>query len=310
MREYLKAAALIIIGLLLLAPVGCKSKPVAATVNGEKVYIEDINKQLANLEKQHAGAFQGTEGAKMKKDFTKRILDNLIVQELILQEAKKKKLTASDAEVDKKMAQVKQMFKTDAEYKKALKDQGMSEKDLTKNLTNQIMMEKMSNLITGDPKASEAEIKKQYEANKAQYQEPEQVKAAHILVDSEETAKDIKNQVDKGGDFAELAKKYSKDTATKDKGGELGQFKKGTMVKEFEEAAFGMKAGKVSDPIKSQFGFHLIKVIEKIPARQKTLNEVKKEISDQIKKTIASDKFKKYSDGLRAKANVKVQMAL
>lgn len=310
MRTYYRVAAMVMVVILLAIPLGCKPKGVAATVNGEKIYVDEVQKQLDGVESQHAGAFEGEQGEAMKKEFTQRIIDNLVIEKLLLAEAKKKKITASKAEIDAKREQVKAMFATEEEFKDAVKNEGFDEKGLTANLEKQIIMEKISKEITKGVKVTDKQVKAEYDKNKAQYLTEEAIEASHILVDSEESAKKLKEQLDDGADFAELAKQNSKDEGSKAQGGALGEFKKGQMVKEFEEAAFVMKVGDVSDPIKSQFGYHIIKVTKKIPPKQKTFEEVKKEVSDQVKNTLAGEKFKAYTNKLKEKATIEIKLVI
>ncbi|MCI2429706.1 peptidylprolyl isomerase [Candidatus Acetothermia bacterium] len=146
------------------------------------------------------------------------------------------------------------------------------------------------NEVVGYLLVSDEEIKAQYEANKGKYATPE-VKARHILVSVEPNAseesvnaarakiEEIKKQLDKGADFAELANKYSDDKGNADDGGDLGWFGRGRMVKEFEEAAFALEVGKVSEPVKTQFGFHLIQVDEK---RVRGFEEAKEDVQRDL----------------------------
>nr|WP_303740754.1 peptidylprolyl isomerase [Lutispora saccharofermentans] len=134
---------------------------------------------------------------------------------------------------------------------------------------------------------TEDEMKNYFEENKDTFNEEEQVKASHILVDTEEKALEVKNKLSAGEDFAEMAKQYSTDTGNKDQGGELGFFSRGDMVKEFEDAAFSMEIGKVSDPIKTEYGYHIIKVEEKKPAKEANYEESKA----QVKETLLDQKL-------------------
>src|SRR5262249_47853300 len=135
------------------------------------------------------------------------------------------------------------------------------------------------------------DIESNYNANIQQFQTPEQVRASHILLKTEgkdeaavrKQAEDILKQVKApGADFAALAKKYSEDDGSKANGGDLDYFPKGRMVPEFEQAAFSMQPGQVSDLVKSQFGFHIIKVVDKKPAATRTLDEVRSQIQETL----------------------------
>lgn len=147
---------------------------------------------------------------------------------------------------------------------------------------------------------SDAEVKAWYDGHKDRYQQPEERRASHILIGSEklgkDKAKDKANEVlqelkKAPSGFADLAKKYSDDPGSASKGGDLGYFGRGMMVKPFEDAAYALKDGDVSGVVESDFGFHLIKVTGIHAAKEKPLPEVKAEIEAELKKTAASRKF-------------------
>ena len=145
--------------------------------------------------------------------------------------------------------------------------------------------------IRNRTQVSAEDIQRYYDDNKQQYSTPEQVRASHILLKTEgkddaavkKQAEEVLAKVKGGADFAELAKKYSEDDASKVKGGDLDFFGKGQMVPEFDKAVFSMKPGEVSDLVKTQYGYHIIKLVEKKEATTKTLDEVRAQIEDQIK---------------------------
>ncbi len=148
--------------------------------------------------------------------------------------------------------------------------------------------------ISDPANVSDKEIKDYYEKHKSQFMQPEQVKASHILIrvpsgadnkkwnEAKKKAQDIRKQIMAGEDFATLAKKYSQDPGSKSRGGDLGYFKKGQMVPDFEKAAFSLKKGEVSQPVKTTFGYHIIKVYDKKPAKQKSLKDAKQEIKQML----------------------------
>ncbi len=143
-----------------------------------------------------------------------------------------------------------------------------------------------------------ADVQRFYNENIQQYQTPEQIRASHILLNTagkdeatvRKQAEDILAKVKAGGDFAALAKQYS-DDSSKDKGGDLDFFGRGRMVPEFEEAAFKLEPGQVSDLVKSQFGFHIIKVAEKRAGTTRTLDEVRQQIQQQLATQIADQQL-------------------
>ncbi|HYG89783.1 MAG TPA: peptidylprolyl isomerase [Azospirillum sp.] len=135
------------------------------------------------------------------------------------------------------------------------------------------------------PQALDAKYKEYLKENPPQ----DEVKASHILVENETEAKDIIAQLKKGGDFAKLAKEKSKDKAAAEQGGDLGYFTQDTMVEPFAKAAFAMKAGEISkEPVKTQFGWHVIKVEDKRQGTQPTLDEVKPQLEKDLSKDIVT----------------------
>ena len=119
-------------------------------------------------------------------------------------------------------------------------------------------------------------------------------RASHILVDTEEEAKKILEQINAGKDFAELAKQYSKDTQTKDAGGDLGYFGKGQMEEEFEKAAFKLKPNEISDIVKTKYGFHILKVTDQRDSL--SFEDVKTYISAELEKIKKDEKLDEYYD--------------
>jgi peptidyl-prolyl cis-trans isomerase D len=148
-----------------------------------------------------------------------------------------------------------------------------------------------------------------YEDNAQQYATPEQVRASHILLKTEgkneadvkKLAEEIAAKAKAGADFAALAKQYSEDDSNKEKGGDLDFFGKGAMVPEFDQAAFAMQPGQVSDPVKTSFGFHVIKMVEKRAATSKPLAEVQTQIEDQLKWQRAQDEAQRTTDEIAGK---------
>lgn len=175
------------------------------------------------------------------------------LQELLYQKVLAKNYKVTDKEVDAKVAELKKELGENFELvlqQNQLKD----ENELKKVLKDQMLMEKAA---LKDVKVSEKDVKKSYENYK-----PE-IKASHILVKDEKTAQEVKKKLDGGAKFEDLAKEYSQDPGSAANGGDLGFFGPGKMDPAFEEAAYKLEAGQVSEPVKSQFGYHIIKVTEK-----------------------------------------------
>ncbi len=164
-------------------------------------------------------------------------------------------------------------------FNSALQQQGLTKKDLEKDIVSFLSIQK---ILEPRIDISDDEIKEYFEDNKASFDQEEQVEASHILIDDEKTAKEVKQKIDDGEDFAELAKEYSTDESNAESGGELGFFGKGKMVKEFEDKAFSMKVDEISDPVKTEHGYHIIKVTDKKDAKEAKLEDHKEEVKDAL----------------------------
>lgn len=257
---------------------------ILADVNGVKITTADFENEVNSLPENYRGMINANK---------RKFLDDLILQELLYQEAKKKKLEKD-----------KDVINTLERVKKKILAQKLLEKEVMQLA-----------------KPTEEEIKKYYEENKDNYKIPEQVNAAHILVRVKEgateeedkaalkKAEDLLKKIKEGGDFSVLAKENS-DCPSSSKGGELGYFSKGQMVPEFEEAAFKLKVGEVSDIVKTKFGYHIIKALDKKEARQKEFSEVKEEIEKQLTGEKQKATFENYTNDLKAKAKITVNEEL
>jgi foldase protein PrsA len=141
---------------------------------------------------------------------------------------------------------------------------------------------KLEKLLSQRIEITDQEVQEHFQVNQEAYAVEEQIKVSHILVDSEETAQEITTLLAEGRNFADLAEEYSTDTGSKNQGGNLGMVTRGEMVEEFEQAAFAMQPGQISDPVKSEYGYHIIKVEEKTEARPGTLEENYDKIKDTL----------------------------
>jgi foldase protein PrsA len=242
----------------LLAVFGFSKEDAVAKVGSETISKEDLYTTLVD---------QYGDGA----------LDTLIAEKIVKLESEKKDLTVKDSEIKKELENIKGQYDSEEAFNEALASSGSDLDSVKENIKTYLLTEK---LLKDRIKITDDQIKEYFEANKDTFAQSEQVEASHILVDDEKTAQEVKKKLDDGGDFAELAKEYSTDTSNADSGGELGYFGKGEMVTEFDDKAFSMKKGEISEPVKTEFGYHIIKVTGKKEAKEAVLADHKDEIKD------------------------------
>ena len=186
-------------------------------------------------------------------------------------------------------------------------DKGPEIEDKLQDLRKRLIVESfLKKKVEVESKVSDEDMKKFYEQNKEKFKSGEQIKASHILVKSEKEAKEILARLKSGGNFEELAKKSSVDSSSA-KGGDLGWFGKGSMVPAFEKAALALKEGQISDVVKSDFGYHIIKLTGKRPAGIRPYEEVKEQIKGAIMPTKQQEVFQKIKEELKKSAKITVK---
>ena len=308
-----------------ISMIGCSSKvnkdENIATVNGSGIIVGNYEKVLG-LNKQSIEAYYGNtiwdqeieEGVKYKDKFKEMILDQMIYTEVIYEAAKKENLLPTEEEVNKSIEEFNTSIKDNDAYKKQLKELGIDDNFLKYQFERNLASDNYKEKFNKDNSVTNDEIKKYYDENKDDFY-IDQVEASHILIktiddedkklsdekkaEAKKKAEEVLAKAKAGEDFSELAKEYSQDTVSAKNGGDLGFFKKGEMVKPFEEAAFSMKVGEISDLVESDFGYHIIKVTDK-EDRQKTFDEVK----ETIRKTLQDEKCDAQVEKLKEEAKV------
>lgn len=258
-------------------------KGTIAVVNGDK-----ISKDAYKEEMSFYGAMLAS-----RQNLKNSIVQMMVQDKLIADDMKANKLEVSDKEVNESFLNSVKQFGGQEQFDKMLDDYNMDVEKFKETVKKDLMYQKHKEWFEKEHPVTEEEIKEYYEDNKDQFAKRD---ASHILVADEKTAKEVKEKLDNGEDFAKLAKEYSTDTANAANGGNLGTFSKGQMVKEFEDAAFALKEGEISEPIKTQFGYHIIK-----------LNKVADSIDDNkesITKALTDKKYADYIKELNEKANV------
>jgi len=278
-------------------------------------------------------------------DIKKRVLDQMIDDRLLVQESRKKNIHVSQLEVDDGVKKVRSRFNTDEEFNKEMQKEGMDNEEFRKHIQDQLSTIKLIDQevkakvpppgddeirqlfdtldalikdkpIPGSHTASELEELKAL-AKAVERRFDERARARHILVRVSPNAskeekdaafkkiKDVQARLKKGEDFAELAKKYSDDPGSKDRGGDLGYFSRGDMVPAFDKAAFALDVGQTSDIVTTDFGYHIIQLQEKKAAARMSLDEIKDDLREYLFQQRGAKRFETYVKDLRSKADIK-----
>lgn len=272
----MKRFTIVITIFLLCAFIGCAKKgeqkgAYLAKVGSVKITEADLDREIKNLPEFAQKLFEGSGGKE-------KFLDELVKKELLYQEAVKKGL-------DK-----------DTEYLKKLED--------FKKLTLiSVLLEKQ---IEEKTKVSDQEVKDYYEQHKNDLASISKMRASHILVKSEDEARKILARIKKGEDFAKIAEKSSLDTGTAKNGGDLGYFSQGQMVPEFESAAARLKAGEISEPVKTRFGYHIIKVTDKQMGKPVEFEKIRSNIYQRLAAEKQKEFFDSYISDLKTQYKVEI----
>jgi peptidyl-prolyl cis-trans isomerase C len=309
------ALALLLVSAVVFAADKKAPGDMVAVVNGSIITQGEFDRVLDFELRRAAQSGQQIPEAQMPK-IENSILDSLIVGELLFQESKKKGIQVKPETVTEKLTDVKKRFPSETEFKKALEENKMTESkikaDIKRDMAIQQLLDKE---VDQKVQITNEESKTFYDTNPQLFQQPERVKASHILIKVDEGAteekkaearkkiKEVQQKVQKGEDFAELAKTYSEGPSAP-KGGDLGLFGRGQMVKPFEDAAFNLKPNETSDIVETKFGYHLIRVDEVQPAKQVAYADVKERIDKHLKDQKLRTERQLYFDKLKKEAKI------
>jgi len=235
-------------------------------------------------------------------------LKNQAVQYLVqrvefAQEAEKEGIDVSDKDVDKRLAEIKKQYfgNSETKYKKQLKQSGLTDEQVREDVRANLISDQLFKKITVVVKVSDADVKKYYDEHEQQYGVPEQRDIAHILVKKKALADSLYARVKAGEDFSKLAKQYSQDPGSKAQGGKL-TISKGQTVGPFDQTAFLLKTGAYSRPVKTEFGYHIIKALGPVKAAKVTaFAKVKASIRQQLEQQKKNDKMTAWVNDLKKK---------
>lgn len=302
-----------------------KQEVIAAVVNGEELTVNELDsfinlgqfaQQLYQTDQDLMKIIFTTEaGQNVLNEYRKVKLEGFINAILLDQEIKNRNIVLTDEEKDEvfnnQIAGLKEKNGvTDEQILDSLKEMGLNSMEeyktfLFKQLGNQLLLAKLQKEILDTASVTDEEIEKYYNENIDNMKQVEQIKTSHILLENEETARQVLDKINNGADFAEMAKEYSVDNSAKN-GGNLGYIKKGdeNWDQDFTKAAFALDVNEVSDVVKTQFGYHIIKVLDHRDAKTYQLEEVKDSIKSQLLDKKRQEVWNKFVMDLRENAEI------
>ena len=277
-----------------------------ATVNGEVVGRVDFEQELG---RETAGEPLESPPTTEQAELVKRtLLNTLIERTLLLQAARQANIQVTPEEVDRRVMRVKSDYPAEG-FSEALSQGQLTMAELKQKTAQLLSIEKLfEQHVYPRVAITEEELRDHYEAHKDQLAEPEQVRAAQIVVKGVDEARRIQAQLKEGKKFGDLARKYSLSADAK-VGGDLGFFPRGVMPEKFDEVAFSLSVGQISDVVETEYGFHLFKVMEKKAGRRRELNEVRRQIETKLLEEKRSRAQADYLKALRDKAQIQVHEA-
>lgn len=278
-------------------------------INGESIKDGLIQQDAENLRPEYTKAFEDMEEKAREEQLIEWARENVIERTLLQQEANRRNIEVTAEELD---TAVKQLKESSEDQKKLLAEMGCeSEAELKSMVESSMKSQKLAEEIrkgTSDP--TQDQVKQYYQEHSEEYTIPEHIVCAHIVKHMQypateaqvmETMQQAKAELDKGTPFAVVAEKYSD---CPENGGSLGAITKGQMVEEFEDTAFHLQPGQVSNIFKTRFGYHICTVYDRKPARIADLDEVKDHVKKAVKEQAETDQFYAFLDELKDKATI------
>lgn len=295
-----------------------KMPGVVARINGVEIKKDDLLKEAEQMRARFAQMSGGQQVPPMNDEFYDKVLEGIVARTLLLQEAEKQGVTVTDDEVKGQIAALRGRFPDQATFEKALSEQGMTEAGLMKDLRREAVVQKyVETKVFNQVQVSDQQLRAFYDQNKDKMQQPERVHARHILIKAEAgapeadkqkaraKADDLLARIKKGEDFAKLASENSDDPGSKTQGGDLSWFARGQMVPSFEKAAFALtKPNEVSPVTESQFGYHIIQLVERQAPTAVPFEQAKDRISQMLKQQEASKALQARVDQLKSQGKV------
>ncbi len=276
---------------------------VAATVNGEVIYQRELDGEVDAIARQYGIDAATPEGRRQRQEIARIVLDQLIDQRLILQQARLHNALPSEADVDAQVAEIRRTFPTEADFQAALAQRRLTLADLRARLRSSLAVRTLATRVT-PVTVSDEEVARYFREHRSEFDRPEQVRVRHILLDDPRMAELVLGRLRRGELFENLAREYSRDADSRERGGDLGWVSRGQLVPEFEQVAFSLQPGQVSGIVRTQYGYHLIQVLQRRPAVAATLDEVREQVRQRLLAAKQEAAFQQWLQTVRAQARI------
>jgi parvulin-like peptidyl-prolyl isomerase len=284
-----------------------RTPAVAATVNGEPIYTAEVDRYVREIGARFGVDFSKGDAARQRQQVARSVLDQLIERTLILQEARRTGRLSSDAAVEDRLRQIAQAFPSPEEFDRALQQQGVSRAELRDRVRFELTVRRILDDLRV-PAPTDQEARAYFQAHREAFDEPERVRVRHVLLRTEAEARVALARLRAGESFAQVAKELSQDPGTRDRGGEVGLVAPGQTVPEFEQVAFRLKPGELSEPVRTSFGYHIVQVTEKLPAKKATWEGVRQQVLELLRENKRREAFEAWVKELRGRAKIAVHL--
>jgi parvulin-like peptidyl-prolyl isomerase len=291
---------------------------IVAKVNGQIITLSALEQEVQMTVERLGPAPTAEEEEKRTKELRSQILDRLIDNLLVLQVAEERglRVPARFFEEWKKKIMEEMKIDSEQEFVRQVELQGQTIEGLKKGFEEGLLLQEVRRMeVDSKVSVSEPEIQESYREHIAEYTEPARVRIREIVVRFDETnevdqgakVRRLLQEIRQGADFAEMARMHSESTS-REAGGDLGFFNKGELTGKLDETAFALEPGQVSDVIRLDAAFYILKVEEKVEEKVKTLEEVRKEVADALFEEKLSVQMDRYVKGLRERAIVEIKL--
>ncbi|MBI4278867.1 MAG: peptidylprolyl isomerase [Armatimonadetes bacterium] len=281
-----------------------RNTAIAAIVNGDVIYARAVSAEVGLVARQYGLSFEGKEGQAQREQFTRAIVDSLIDRRILMREARRLGLEATDQEVEQRLEEVRQNFGSPAEFQEALRNRGLTLVDLRDRIRIDATARKLRPYVTRSVAVGEQELQLHFEQNRAQFDRADQTRVRQIVLRSEPEARVMLGRLQRGEDFAALARQHSIDPAGRERGGDLGLVGRGQLPPEVEKAASTLKIGELSDLIRTVQGYHIIRVEERRGARPAQFEEVRDRIRQILTEQRQEKQFEAWLRDVKSRAKI------